>query len=382
MEFEKKVPEWSAQGTEPPSSLKTTGFRSGYKPPAAYFNWFWNGVSACLTEIREKLSGHAANKENPHGVTAAHVGLDKVNNTPDTEKAVKFAQEAGVARKAQSAITIHFNGGRTENTDQWTYNGETGRSVNITADKIGAAENDLSNVDAEAFKAKASSAGANRIPVVAATSADGVAYAATVEGVTELYNGMMITIIPEVASTSTAVTLNVNGTGAKILRLPLSFNNAAMTAPKDASFFTAGRPITVQYDANYTTGGAWKTIGKQKTSAQDLYGTVPIASGGTGATTAAEARTSLGITPANIGAVTMKTATASLPVSGWSNKQQTVSVSGVTANNVVIVTPAPANHTHYNDCAVRCTAQGNGTLTFTCTNVPTSALAANILILT
>ena len=429
MDFEKNVPEWNAQGTEPPESLKTTGFEAGYKPPAAVFNWFWNRVSACLTEIREKLKGHADNKENPHGVTAAQVGLDKVNNTPDTEKAVAFAQEAGVARKAQSAMTIHFNGGRTEGTDQWTYDGSTGRSANITADKIGAAEKDLSNVGADAFRTKASSAGAYRIPTVSAASADGVAYTATVEGVTELYNGMLITIIPATSSTSTAVTLNVNGTGAKILRLPLSFNNAAMTTPKDAGFFTAGRPITVQYDANYTTGGAWKTIGKMRTSAQDLYGTVPVESGGTGAadaataranlgitvanlgaaasshnhaasditsgtlpiarggtgsTTAAAARTALGITPANIGAVTKATASVSLSASGWSGSgpyTQTVSASGVTASNTVIVAPVYASQEKYNDCGVGASAQASGKLTFTAQSKPSSTLSVNVLIL-
>lgn len=74
MEFEKKVPEWNAAGSEPPASLKNSGFTAGYKPPAPYFNWFWNAVSACLTEIRSKLKGHAEDKENPHGVTASQAG--------------------------------------------------------------------------------------------------------------------------------------------------------------------------------------------------------------------------------------------------------------------------------------------------------------------
>ena len=48
MAFEKKVPDWNAAGTEPPESLKESGFTAGYKPPAAYFNWFWNAVSRFL----------------------------------------------------------------------------------------------------------------------------------------------------------------------------------------------------------------------------------------------------------------------------------------------------------------------------------------------
>lgn len=54
MAFEKKVPEWLAAGSEPPASLKQSGFTPGYKPPADYFNWFWSSVSAVLAELQEK----------------------------------------------------------------------------------------------------------------------------------------------------------------------------------------------------------------------------------------------------------------------------------------------------------------------------------------
>jgi hypothetical protein len=54
MAFEKTVPQWDAAGTEPPSTLKASGFTAGYKPPAAYFNWFWHSVSQCLSELQSK----------------------------------------------------------------------------------------------------------------------------------------------------------------------------------------------------------------------------------------------------------------------------------------------------------------------------------------
>lgn len=362
MDFEKIVPEWKAEGTEPPASLKESGFEAGQKPPAAYFNWFWNRVGECLKEIREKLSGHANNKENPHSVTAAQIGLDKVNNTPDAEKNVAFSSEAAAARKVNNKLTIRFNGGSTEGTSMFTYDGSTGKSANITPAgigaaksdhthtpsaigaaaashthgmtdltgtlpvnkggtgsttaaaartalgvtpaNIGAAKTDLSNVDNSVLKSKASGAGIG-IPIVEAASSDGIAYTATVDGVTELYNGLIITIIPKVVSASTAITLNVNGLGAKMVRLPLSFNNAAMNAPKLETYFTAGRPITLQYDAAYLANdGIWKTLGKQKTSAQDLYGTVPIESGGTGADTAEKALANLKALPLAGGTLT------------------------------------------------------------------------------
>lgn len=294
MDFEKNVPEWHAEGTEPPASLKQSGFEAGYKPPAAYFNWFWNRVSACLTEISYKLKGHVESTSNPHGVTASQIGLDKVDNTSDAEKSVKHASTSGTADKTKSSMTVRFNGGNTEGADKWTFDGSTARSVNITPSGIGASKSDLSNVDNAVFRSKASSAGATGLPVVAAESTDGVAYTATVPSVTELSNGLTIVIVPNKTSTATQATLNVNSLGAKEIRIPLSFNTAAMSTPKLSTFFTEGRPITVQFDAGYVSGGIWKTIDKQRTSAQDLYGTVPVESGGTGATDAATARSNLG----------------------------------------------------------------------------------------
>ena len=117
---------------------------------------------------------------------------------------------------------------------------------------------------------------------MAAASTDGVAYTATVDGVTALTNGLTLTIIPSMTSTSANITLNVNSLGAKSVKLPLSFNNAAMTSPKNDTFYTASRPLTLQFDTGYSTEGIWKVMGKQKTSAQDLYGSVPVGSGGTG----------------------------------------------------------------------------------------------------
>ena len=51
-----------------------------------------------LTSLSRMLFSHADNKGNPHGVTAAQVGLGNVNNTPDNEKSVKYAQTAGSAK--------------------------------------------------------------------------------------------------------------------------------------------------------------------------------------------------------------------------------------------------------------------------------------------
>lgn len=77
------------------------------------------------------------------------------------------------------------------------------------------------------------------------------------------------------------------------------------------------------------------------------------------------------------------TATVSLPASGWDTetKTQTVTVTGVTETVNCIVTAAPASFVAYGEAWVRCTAQGDGTLTFTCDTLPTEDLTANVLII-
>lgn len=113
-------------------------------------------------------------------------------------------------------------------------------------------------------------------------------------------------------------------------------------------------------------------------SAGDINdGTLPIARGGTGAGTSAEALTNLGAQ------AKAKTLTLSLTVTGWSaaSKTQTSTATGVTASNCVIVAPAPDSLEAYAAAGVKCTAQGANSLTFSCEALPTEALSVNLVIL-
>jgi hypothetical protein len=76
-----------------------------------------------------------------------------------------------------------------------------------------------------------------------------------------------------------------------------------------------------------------------------------------------------------------KTVSVSLPVAGWSNNSQTVSVQGVTPDNNLIVSPVYASQWAYNLAGVGAAAQGNGTITFNCRTKPTTALMVNIMII-
>lgn len=75
---------------------------------------------------------------------------------------------------------------------------------------------------------------------------------------------------------------------------------------------------------------------------------------------------------------------ATLVQQNWNSTtlQQTISVSGVTDSNAVIVAPAPNDLQKYSESGVYCSAQASGTLTFECEEIPESNIAVNVLILT
>lgn len=64
--------------------------------------------------IYEELLAHQQDIENPHQVTVKQLGLDKVDNTADKDKSVKYADSAGSADSASSADklskTVKING--------------------------------------------------------------------------------------------------------------------------------------------------------------------------------------------------------------------------------------------------------------------------------
>lgn len=71
--------------------------------------------------------------------------------------------------------------------------------------------------------------------------------------------------------------------------------------------------------------------------------------------------------------------TVTLAVADWSNNEQTVTVSGVKADSVVFVSPAPASASDYASAGILCTAQAADSLTFTCTTTPSNAINVNVV---
>lgn len=65
-------------------------------------------VTTELATVERNLSAHEKNTDNPHSVTAAQVGLGAVNNTADADKPVSTKQAAAI-KVVQDDITSHKN---------------------------------------------------------------------------------------------------------------------------------------------------------------------------------------------------------------------------------------------------------------------------------
>ena len=124
---------------------------------------------------------------------------------------------------------------------------------------------------------------------IVTTTGTGEAYVASVDGITALTAGVSFVMIPNVTSTKINPTINVNGLGAKNIRMKISNNTTATTTLSSSNMLVANKPVRVMYD-----GTQW-VIDIVRPSVANLYGTLGVAQGGTGATDAAVARANLDV---------------------------------------------------------------------------------------
>lgn len=73
--------------------------------------------------------------------------------------------------------------------------------------------------------------------------------------------------------------------------------------------------------------------------------------------------------------------TTTLTAAGWSSNAQTITVTGVTSSNTVIISPSPSNMEDYTNAGIVCTIQETNSLTFECDTTPTSAIDVNVVII-
>ena len=119
------------------------------------------------------------------------------------------------------------------------------------------------------------------IKTVNMSSDDGAVWTATIDGVEELTAGMTFLFVPNRTSSSTSLTLNVNGLGAVAVRRKLSSGTATLSNPTITTQFFANRPVLLMYDTATVNGTPyWIALEFTKPSATDLYGKVPVQNGG------------------------------------------------------------------------------------------------------
>jgi hypothetical protein len=128
-----QLPTWNKEGVEPPQSLKDDGWQPSQKPPADYFNWFFNKTFKAL----QSLFTNAQHKE---------------------EK----GQPGGYAALDENGKVINADG--TYPGGVQSVNGKTG-NVNLTASDVGAETPNGAQAKADQAEANAKAYTDNQIIV-------------------------------------------------------------------------------------------------------------------------------------------------------------------------------------------------------------------------
>lgn len=206
-------------------------------------------------------------------------------------------------------------------------------------------------------------------------------------------SGDTVTYTATVASGTELGKININGTDNSVYAPTIPSNVSSFT--NDAGYVTDagvtsfnGSTGAVTYSApvtsvNGSTGNVTVTV---PTKTSDLDNDSGFITSYTETDPVFTASDAYGITSSDIsnwnGKASKTSTTATLTSAGWSSLTQTVSVTGVTASNDVIISPDTSSRDEYISSGVWCASQGSGTLTFTCETDPTSNLTVNVLILT
>lgn len=195
----------------------------------------------------------------------------------------EFIQDIIDAETTESANTALNSAKAYTDSEIDTWVGSNTVSTQIAT----AIENHVHN-----YAGSSSSGGAAKVSesdIGITTTGTGSAYTVVVPGITALTSGISFIMVPHVVSASTTPTLNVNNLGEKTIMRRSSALSTATQPGYTETWLAMGKPFRITYD-----GTNWIVENLTKPAAEDLYGTVTIPKGGTGAADAATARINLG----------------------------------------------------------------------------------------
>ena len=349
------------------------------------------------------VTNHTSSTSNPHNVTAEQIGLGNVENKSS-------ATIRGEITKANVTTAL----GYTPPESDTTYNAATSSALGLV--KIGS---NITNTNGTISISKSDVANAlGYTPPtsnVATTSAKGLMSAEMVtklNGVAEGANAYTHPNSGATAGTYRSVTVNAQGhvTAGSNPTITVAQGGTGATTAKGAEYnilkdipeSTAALTDNALFVFKKTTPNStdgvfvwkyasliWNYIKDKISSVLGLTATQYNGNAKT-ATTATNATKVNNLTvetavPANAKftdtVYSPKKSTVTLSASGWSSNSQTVSVSSVTADNIVIIAPNPNIQDVYAEAGIKCTAQTSGKLTFTCKTVPTVDITVNIVTL-
>lgn len=163
--------------------------------------------------------------------------------------------------------------------------------------------------------------------------------------------------------------ISVSGT------LPVTRGGTGLTASlnKNAVLIGNGNNAATAFSAISTNSGAFYATGP---SEAPQFGTLPVGQGGTGATGAAAALSNLGGQPKH-------QAYTNIPFkfNSGSTIATNNSVEGVTSGNTIIVSPTVGEWSKWREYGIRCTGQGNKSVTLTTEDGYVGNTYAHIIIL-
>lgn len=207
-----------------------------------------------------------------------------------------------------------------------------------------------------------------------ASSTDGIAYSATVPGITALTAGASFIMIPNKASTSKTPTLNVSGLGAKPIRRRLSSLTTSLQQGYSTNWIALNKPFTVVYD-----GTAWVVEGLTKTDGADVYGAVAQATADANGNNIAETYATIVMLQSLLPKVTTITLTSNW-VGDASPYYQDIALSCVTETSIVDLQPTPEQLNSWQDDGIAFTTlSGNGTVrVYVAGGKPSSAISVQV----